>query len=323
MKKKFGIVCAASMMSFMVLLSACGGSKADSYATTESYAPEAAYDSYGDYVYDTASFAEESKMAEGSGQSETVTDTSRKLITTMNISTETENLDEVLSGVQSKVKELGGYIEASNIYNGSKYSGRVVTRDASLTLRIPADKLDQFVATIEEGTNITNKSTSVEDVTLQYVDIESRKSALKAEEARLLEIVESAETVEDIITVEDRLAEVRYQLESIESQLRTYDNKVNYSTVYLDITEVKQYTPTQEKSTIERIADGFVESCKSVWHAIVEFFVWFIIHIPQIVLLAIVVAVVVVIVKKNKTKKVKKVKLENPQQGNTDNQTGK
>ena len=301
MKKRFGVICVAGVMAFSVLLSACGNSKSDYAASTTEMAVESPYSNG---VYEMDSYAEEAKMADtSSGSAQQVMDTSRKLITTMNISTETENLDEVLSGVQNKVKELGGYVESSNIYNGSKYAGRTITRDANLTLRIPADKLDQFVATIEEGTNITNKSTSVEDVTLQYVDTESRKKALKAEEERLLAIVEKAETVEDIITVEERLSEVRYQLESIESTLRSYDNRVNYSTVYLDITEVTQFTPTEEKGVIQRIGEGFVKSCKSVWNAIVEFFVWFIIHIPQIVLLAILVVVIVVIVKKVKNKK--------------------
>ena len=302
MKKRFGIICATCVMGMAVLLSACGSSKSDYAASTTEMAVEAPYDN-GAYVYETDSFAEESKMADTSGNTQQVTDTSRKLITTMNISTETENLDEVLSGVQAKVKELGGYVESSNIYNGSKYSGRVVSRNASLTLRIPADKLDQMISILEEGTNITNKSTSVEDVTLQYVDIESRKKALKAEESRLLEIVETAETVEDIITVESRLSEVRYELESIESQLRSYDNRVNYSTVYLDITEVTQFTPTEEKGVLKRIAEGFTKSCKSVWNGIVELIVFILIHIPQIVLLAIIVVVIVLIVKKAKGKK--------------------
>lgn len=300
MKKRFGVICAASVMAFSVLLSACGSSKSDYAASTMEMAKEAPYT---EGVYEMDSYAQEAKMADTTSGNTQIVDTSRKLITTMNISTETENLDEVLAGVQSKVKELGGYVESSSVYNGSKYAGRTISRDASLTLRIPADKLDQFVATIEEGTNITNKSTNVEDVTLQYVDTESRKKALKAEEARLLEIVKDAETVEDIIKVEERLSEVRYQLESIESQLRSYDNRVNYSTVYLDISEVTQFTPTEDKGVIQRIGEGFVKSCKSVWNAIVEFFVWFIIHIPQIILLAILVVVIVVIVKKVKNKK--------------------
>jgi hypothetical protein len=221
----------------------------------------------------------------------------------MNISAEAENLDDVLGSVNNKIKELGGYVESSNIYNGSRYSGRTITRDASLTIRIPANKLDSFLETVEGVTNITNKSQNVEDVTLQYVDTESRKKALKAEEDRLLEIVESAETVEDIITVESRLSEVRYELESIESKLRTYDNKVNYSTIYLDITEVSKFTPVEQKSAGKRMVDGFIDSFKSVLHAISELFIWIVIHIPQLFILAVFVVVIVLVARKASKKK--------------------
>lgn len=301
MRKCIGVKVLTGVLTAAFLLTGCGSSKSDSYYT-EAAATEEAYDSNGVYEYKTADFAEEPASASGA-ETEQVVDTSRKLITTMNISAEAENLDDVLGAVNNKIKELGGYVESSNIYNGSRYSGKVITRDASLTIRIPANKLDSFLETVEGVTNITNKSQNVEDVTLQYVDTESRKKALKAEEDRLLEIVESAETVEDIITVENRLSEVRYELESIESQLRTYDNKINYSTVYLDITEVTKFTPVEEKSAGKRMVEGFVDSCESVLHAIVEFFIWFVIHIPQILIFAIFVLVIVLVTKKISKKK--------------------
>ncbi|MCR5558000.1 MAG: DUF4349 domain-containing protein [Butyrivibrio sp.] len=277
----------------------CGSSGNKYAATTEEYAAESAYDgaveSKSVYQNDSAELNAEGPMAEGATE---VVDTSRKLITTMNISSETEDLDSVLSEVQNKVKELGGYIESSDIYNGSSYySGSKPSRNAYLTLRIPANNLDKFVDVVEGSTNITNKSTSVEDVTLNYVDIESKKNALTSEEKRLLEILESAETVEDIITVESRLSEVRYEIESIESQLRTYDNKINYSTVYLSIDEVSKFTETQEKGPVQRMREGFVNSIAEVIAAVVEGFVWFVIHLPQIILILVAIVIVILIIR--------------------------
>ncbi len=297
MKKRYLGIVLAGVLTLGTVLSGCGSSKTD-YATSSYYDAEApaATESFAESkaVYeDVDSYNAAAEEAEATN----VQDSSRKLITTMNISSETENLDDTLSNVNNKVKELGGYVESSNIYNGSRYSGRTVTRNASITARIPASKLESFVETVEGTTNITNKSTNVEDVTLSYVDIESKKNALKAEEKRLLEIVEKAETVEDIITVENRLSDVRYQIESIESQLRTYDNKVNYSTVYLDITEVTKFSPVKEKTAGERMAEGFVESFKGVINGFVELFVWFVIHIPQLILLVVFGLVVFFIIK--------------------------
>ena len=67
-----------------------------------------------------------------------------------------------------------------------------------------------------------------------------------------------------IITLEDRMSTVRYQLESMESQLRTYDNMVDYSTVHMNIQEVKELTPVieEEETAWERFVNGFKESLK-------------------------------------------------------------
>ncbi|MBE5832423.1 MAG: DUF4349 domain-containing protein [Butyrivibrio sp.] len=329
MKKRNLTVFLTAICVTAFTLAGCGSSESGSKSsTTAEYATEAAYDSSFESksVYQTEGTSagveapEEMDEAAGAEDVGEVADVSRKLITTMNISAETEELDGVLSNVQSRVKELGGYIESSDIYNGSNYySGSKPKRSAYLTLRIPANNLDKFIETVENSTNITNKSTSVEDVTLNYVDIESKKKALTAEENRLLEILESAETVEDVIAVESRLSEVRYQIESIESQLRTYDNKINYSTVHLDINEVVKFTPTQEKSAGERMREGFIESIAEVGALIAEGFIWFVIHIPQIVLALLLVAIIIIAIiaidKAGKKKRIANMaKMQNMQQ---------
>ena len=71
--------------------------------------------------------------------------------------------------------------------------------------------------------------------------LQSHKKALLAEQESLLSMMEQAESIEDIIAINEQLTDVRYQIESMESQLRTYDNQVDYSTVNLYIDEVERY----------------------------------------------------------------------------------
>ena len=115
--------------------------------------------------------------------------------------------------------------------------------------------------------------------------------------------------MEDIITIEQRLSDVRYQLESMESQLRSYDNRVDYSTVYLYIDEVEVYTPVEEETVWERISTGFVDSLKNICEGLKEAAIWFVIHIPYLVIWAIVIAVIVLILKKIK-KRTKRIRTE-------------
>ncbi len=310
MKKRF---CRQStliaIVSAMILAAGCGSS-GGSAAKSESYM--SSYDTMGsNAVYEEAAMADvDYAFKSDNAPAAPVADTSRKLITTMNISAETDDLTSVVTGVENKVKELGGYIESSNISNHTTYSSKI-SRSASITCRIPKDKLDSFTELVEGSTNITNKSMNVEDVTLSYVDIESRKNALKTEEKRLLEILESAETVEDIITVEDKLSDVRYELESIESQLRSYDNRIDYSTVYLNIDEVATFTPVEKESAVSRMGKGFMQSIGEVVEAVVEFAVWFVSHIPQMILIIIVIVIVVIIIrlidKNSKKRRIRKM----------------
>ncbi len=300
MKKRNLVKGLTVLLLTTMVLAGCGSSAGSSKSATADFAAESAYDApaagYG--IYDN--MVEESAEYDASGGDSSapeVADNSRKLITTVNLTTETEKLDETMATVENKVKGLGGYIESSNIYNGSTYSGQS-SRNADLTIRIPAKNLDEFVEMVEGSTNITRKSTNVEDITLQYVDIASKKNALKTEESRLLEILSSAETVEDLITVEDKLADVRYELESIESQLRSYDNKVDYSTVYLSIEEVVKFTPVEKEGALSRMGKGFMENLEEVGMAIVEFFVWLVSHLPQIILFVIIVIAIILIIKK-------------------------
>ena len=130
-------------------------------------------------------------------------------------------------------------------------------RYAEMTLRVPQDKLDGLLDGVSGQSNVVYRRESVQDVTLQYVDLDTHKRSLLTERDRLLELLEKAETVSDLIEIESRLSEVRYQIESLEEKLRMIDDQVDYSTVSMTIREVKLYTPAEEKGLWKRMTEGF------------------------------------------------------------------
>ncbi len=287
----------------VISLAGCGASgKSATSMQTENYA---AADS--DMNYMSEEMAEAGTWDNGSGSSfsgekaESISDsaaqTNRKLIKTVNMDVETREFDSLMEAIQTQVKTLEGYIESMNTYNGSTYYGYHSTRNADMTIRIPATQLENFLNAISGISNVVRRSDNVEDITLTYVDLQSHKTALETEQTRLLELLERAETIEDIITIEERLSNIRYQIESMGSQLRTYDNKVDYSTVYLNIDEVEVLTPVQEETTWERISGGFVDSLKNIGNGLVEFIIWFVIHLPYLILWAVIVIIIVVVIR--------------------------
>lgn len=229
----------------------------------------------------------------------------RKLIQKIRLRAETEEMDELLKAVNDRIAELGGYIENQEIYNGSAYSG-VRRRNAELTIRIPADKLDSFVDQVAAVSNIVSTNKTTEDVTLSYVATESRVKALETEQERLLELLAKAETMEDLLTVESRLTDVRAELEQVTTTLRVMENQVDYGTVYLSISEVREYTVVEEPETVwDRIGTGFMESLKTIGEGFVELFVFITVNFPYFVILGIVLTVLILVLRHRK-KKVKK-----------------
>ena len=231
----------------------------------------------------------------------------RKLIQRIWLRAETEDMDVLLEAVYDRIAELGGYTENQEIYNGSAYSG-VRRRNAELTVRIPVDKLDAFVGHVAEVSNIVSTNKTTEDVTLTYVATESRMKALETEQARLLELLAKAETMEDLLTVEARLTDVRAELEQVTTTLRVMENQVDYGTVYLTVSEVREYTVVDEPETVwDRIGSGFMESLDTIGDGFVELFVFLTVNFPYFVILGVVLTVLIIILRHRK----KKAKKEN------------
>lgn len=223
----------------------------------------------------------------------------RKLIRNVSMHLETREFDALTKSISDAVTFFGGYMEQSDVSGNSLYwSDERSSRYSNLTARIPENKLDAFLTEVSGQGNVTYKNESVQDVTLQYTDITSRKKTLQMEQDRLWELLEKAESIDAVIALEARLSEVRYQLESIESQLRTLDNQIVYSTVYLSIQEVQVLTSTDPDTIPVRIQKGLSRSFNTLKISSVDFLVWFISSLPILAVFAVLVFIAVIIFKK-------------------------
>lgn len=300
------LICAALLLS---LLTACGAN---------SMSPQAAPAMKADYAMEEAAVEAPAAMntasnsLKGAGETgSTALPENRKWVITVNMDAETEDLDGLMAGLDAEIAALGGYVEDQEIYNGSSYASRR-HRNANLTVRIPADRVTDFTQAVSGIANVVSTNISRDDITLKYVDTESRVTALKTEEARLLELLAQAETMSDLLEIEARLSDVRYELENYASRLRVYDNQVDYATIYLFISEVQEYTPVAEKTVWERIRDGFKSSIEGVTEGFVDFFVWVIANSPYLVVWAVVIAAGIFIAKKLPKVKIRKRNKKNP-----------
>ena len=160
--------------------------------------------------------------------------------------------------------------------------------------------------------NIISHSENTKDVTLSYVETESRIKALTTEQDRLLELLAEAKDLKDILLLEEKLTDVRTELEQHKSQLKMYDSLVSYSTVHLTVTEVKEYTVVEEEepSFWKRLGDGFVGAVETVWMLVKEFAIFIVTAIPFLVLPAVVLTAILLPkhLRRKKQKKQEKTK---------------
>lgn len=298
MKKRFLYGLAA--LSCAAFLGACGSGNrepirsASTQALTQDYSvPDATSQnedpslSWNESLEATdGSYDESAQLPQEDAVIGTSASTERKLVVTLDYTIETKDLDALDASILEETKKLGGYIESSSkdgpkeYTEDSWYDGK---RYASYVVRIPSEKLDAFATALEGESNVTNKSTNTEDITLQYIDTDSRRQSLREEETRLTEMLKKAETVDEMIQIENALTEVRSSLKDLETQIRYYDNQVDYSTVNISVTETREYTIQKEEKTLsERIQEGFAASVEELSRHVEDLAVGFVSNLPMI-----------------------------------------
>lgn len=306
------------LLALMLVFSLCAcGASGGSYAQTS----EMAYDSY---YADSAPAAAEPRMAgeynglsmnvagaeadygaeSGESQSELPEADPDKIIYSADATVETLDFEATLAGLDEMIKDYGGWVESSSI-NGSNYTSdaklSTARRSAYYNIRIPSAKFSELMSTLSNLGNVPYTHTYTDNVTSQYYDTAARLEALETQEARLLDMMEMAETVEDIITIDDKLTSVRYQIESLQSTLNNWDRQVSYSTVSISINEVREYTPDSPAVDVsygEQLLNSFKVGLRDVADFFADFLLWFVEALPALVVFAVIIVILFPVYKK-------------------------
>lgn len=325
---------AACAVALAFLLSACGAGSAAKNESTyaeEPYSSHSSGQSAGSSSYDYAAedgyeedwedseeemavaAAEDSGADAGSGdggsakqgagdvEQADLESSNRKIIYTGNVSLQSLEYDKSSQSIHDKISRYGGFIENEDTYNEDPYwyysdraSRSRTRRNLNITARIPAEKFDAFMKDLENDGQVTNSSISARNISVSYATREASKKALEIEQERLLKMMEKAETVEDMIKVEKRLTEVERQLNDEKTQLSAMDRDVDFSTVYISLQEVFEYSEQVVEVTygerlqraFGRAIDGFVTFWQDLLLFVVETF-------PFLIMLAVVIVLLV------------------------------
>ena len=338
MKKRSILAILLAMLLALTILTGCGATSksmaasdsapAESYQynmTAESPAEEpASMETKADYDTAETEEAYDTVATEAGGGAETpepedsVADYTAKIIYTAAVSIETTEFDKAVAALESQVRKIGGFVESSNVTGDTQYrddgTTTVVNRWAYYTVRIPCDHFESFLHETEGFGNVTSTSRDAQNVTSAYTDYEARLSSLNTQEERLLDMLAKSEDVETLIALEQRLSDVRYEIESIERNLRNYDMQIKYSTVNLDLREVEVYTPTVpvRRTFSQKLADSLSDGWNGFTRGIQNVILGLASALPALILLAVITAAVIVCIKKARKKRKAKKAAQDP-----------
>ena len=267
-------------------------------AMEEAYAAD--YDMEDSLVAYGESSAKGSAPAAGAGMDNGAARRETKLIRNVSLTIATQTFDDSLENLK-RLPE-GGWISSSSVSTSS--SG---LRTASLTLRLPADAVDAFLAGAGGYGRVTRQEETTQDVTDSYYDTQSRLESQRALLSRYQELVAQAEDMSDLLTLESAMADIQWQIDSYTAYLNSTDSKVRYSTVSVTLREEKE----QERLQVTELSFGErLGAAVSVgWEALTDFLedmaVFLIAILPLLILVAVIVALAVMIVRRRRKNKEK------------------
>ncbi len=300
MKKKIALAL-SFLLIFTLVFTACGSNKAAMDSMAESYAPQASSapaekpkDMYeGSYGFIT----EDSKNVYDSVDSVIYTDPNAKIIRTARLTIQTIEFDQSVSALAELTERQGGYYETAQVDAGSYYN-QYAHRSAYFVVRIPKENFVSFRNAVSSVGHLLSISEDTQNVGEEYYDTEARLETLETKRERLLVLLDKAELMEDIISLENALADVQYQIDRLTSTLRKYDSLIDYSTFTINLEEVVKIVedPSAQDSFGTKLLASLKRGLSDFADSMESFAYWFARNVITLVILAVIIVVVVKVI---------------------------
>lgn len=253
-------------------------------------------------------YKEEAEFQNGAYEEYSTTDSDNKLeepldakmVYTANMDLQTLAFEQADADISALVKEMGGYFEQRSLSNRS--SGY---RYAEYTVRVPAEKFNDFCSQMGTLCHLVYKNESADNITERYYDTESRLVTAQTKLERLQELLRRAESMEDIITIESAISETEWTIENLTGTLRTYDSLVGYSTVYMSLQEVYELSGQGQAPVTfgDRLGESFLNGLRSIGRTAQNFAVWLAYSWFWLAVIIVIVVVVIRIIRRRKSGK--------------------
>ncbi len=234
----------------------------------------------------------------------------RKIVKNAEVSVLVEDSDVAIDRLTQIVGDAGGYIVSSRIWFEEYYGENY--KYASITMGVPVEQFEVSLRRIRDlAIRVLNETASGEDVTDQYVDLESRLRNLEATQARIQSFLEDAKTVDEALRINQELASIEAQIEEVKGRMNYLNDRSAFSTITVTVSpqlpDVEPATPTPTPTPVPWTPADTLEDAThtlvSAYQGIVEFAIWlFVAVLPVIAPPALVVWLIVKAVRRKPNK---------------------
>jgi hypothetical protein len=275
------IVCGLFIM-ILIVIGGCAGQSESNSASNDSATSSSSggSSSSADSTGSTERFDQKMEKSENRQASQTAAEQNRMIAYEAYLTVRTKAVDELIEKVRSEVNTAGGYLVESSIQriDGEK-------KNAHLLLRIPSEAFNSLLSFVEENSDeLVERNVRGQDVTEEYVDLESRLKAKKVYEERLLSFLENAEKTEDLLKISEDLSVIQSEIEQVEGRMNYLRNRTDYASVNLTIRDssitVPNISDNQQLNTVDRTKEAFVVSLNKIASFLSTLIVLFVGYLP-------------------------------------------
>ena len=266
----------------MLFLAACGAAGQEAPASEELYYANAPAEPESVVAQDSAS-------NENSGGDARATSVERIVIQNADLSIVVADVETRMKEIQTMAEEMGGFVVASNLYQTYTNNSTLVP-EATITIRVPSEKLDNALDTIKEGAvDVQSETRSGQDVTAEYVDLKSRLKNYEAAERELSELLENAATTEDVINIFNQLAYYREQIEITKGQIQYYEEAAALSAISIRLVAEATIQPLEIAGWEPKgVARDAIQDLIYFWQDFVDFVIYFTLNtLPRLITIGI------------------------------------
>lgn len=223
-----------------------------------------------------------------------------KIIKTGSLRVETKDYEKFISDVTTKVQNLGGYIENSNSEVYQVFENEEKLMYGKHKIRVPEESFYEFIDYIESSSLVKIKNISETDATKEYYEKDNKVKNLEIQEEHLRTLFDKAQTVEEMLLIENELRRVRTEIDSLNISLKDIDDRASMSTIDLDVDEVlaADFNIASKDNMWDKSKEGFINTVNSIIRTFENLLIYIVSVSPILIPTIIILVIVLVKVKK-------------------------